>query len=540
MIKKIFKHKFLLLIIVLAFALRFYSLNSLPALNADEAAIGYNAYSLIKTGLDEHGNSWPIHFQSFNDYKPGLFFYIVMPFVKLLGLNVWSVRIPGALIGVLNVIAIWFLVKEIWNKNKQELFADLSALLLAISPWHIHFSRGAWEVNAATLFITLGILYFIKALKTQKYFALSIIFFIASLYTYHSARIITPLIGIGLLIIFKDKLFKIKSKREFFGSGLLGAVLLVPLVISLFGPAVGARASGVSIFSDRGPIDRINVKRGEHESLSSLQAKLLHNKYAEYSLNFSENYLEHFWGEFLFLSGDDIQRNKVPEFGQLYLFQFPLLLISLFAIVRKPKKWRVILAWLVISPIAASLTFQSPHALRAQNMVIPLTIISAYGLYLLFRYKNRYLNIIMLLILIWSAYRYFHQYHVHMAKTYPFSSQYGVEEMVSYVNSRYDDVDEIYITDRYDQPYILYLFYTKYPSEKFQKEHTLSPQDQFGFSTVRSFDKLKFRNIDYSELNSKRKVLLVGADKEILKDEANVIKTIYFPNGDISFEIVEL
>ena len=66
---------FLIAILGLAFLLRFYLLGRYPALNADEAAIGYNAYSLLETGRDEHGNSWPIHFQSFNDFKPGLYFY---------------------------------------------------------------------------------------------------------------------------------------------------------------------------------------------------------------------------------------------------------------------------------------------------------------------------------------------------------------------------------------------------------------------------------------------------------------------------------
>ncbi|MBU1127337.1 hypothetical protein KKF11_03250, partial [Patescibacteria group bacterium] len=67
------KEKILLvLILLLAAALRLWGLNHYPVgLNADEAAIGYNAYSLIETGLDEHGNAWPIHFKSFGDYKPG-------------------------------------------------------------------------------------------------------------------------------------------------------------------------------------------------------------------------------------------------------------------------------------------------------------------------------------------------------------------------------------------------------------------------------------------------------------------------------------
>src|SRR3989304_3731682 len=104
----------LFLILLLASFLRFWRLDSFPALNADEAAIGYNAYSLIETGKDEHGNAWPIHFQSFNDYKPGLYFYLVLPFVKVLGLNEWAVRLPGATLGVLTVLTLYFLVKELF------------------------------------------------------------------------------------------------------------------------------------------------------------------------------------------------------------------------------------------------------------------------------------------------------------------------------------------------------------------------------------------------------------------------------------------
>src|SRR3990172_13290311 len=115
----------LLLIVLMSLFLRFYRLDSYPALNADEAAIGYNAYSLIQTGRDEHGNPWPIHFQSFNDYKPGLYFYMVVPFVKILGLNEWAVRIPGAALGVGTVLVLYLLVRELFKSEKLALASAL-------------------------------------------------------------------------------------------------------------------------------------------------------------------------------------------------------------------------------------------------------------------------------------------------------------------------------------------------------------------------------------------------------------------------------
>src|SRR3989304_6471055 len=168
---------FLILILLLAFALRFWKLDSYPALNADEAAIGYNAYSLIQTGLDEHGNAGPTHFQSFNDYKPGLYFYLALPFVKVMGLNEWAVRIPGAFLGVLTVLLIYLLTHELFKEKRLSL---ISALFLAISPWHLQFSRGGWEVNTATFFMSLGVLMFLRAvsnpnIKTFTFFLLPFI-----------------------------------------------------------------------------------------------------------------------------------------------------------------------------------------------------------------------------------------------------------------------------------------------------------------------------------------------------------------------------
>jgi len=76
--------KKLMAVLLLAAALRLWSLASVPPhLTPDEAALGYNAYSILKTGRDEHGQFLPIIFKSFGDYKPGLFIYLTIPFVAI-------------------------------------------------------------------------------------------------------------------------------------------------------------------------------------------------------------------------------------------------------------------------------------------------------------------------------------------------------------------------------------------------------------------------------------------------------------------------
>ena len=83
------------------------------------------------------------------------------------------------------------------------------------------------------------------------------------------------------------------------------------------------------------------------------------------------------------------------------------------------------------------------------------------------------------------------------------------------------------------------MFYLKYPPEKFQKEAVLTPRDKFGFSTVRDFDNFHFENIVWDNLKNKSNSLVCGTDEEI-PDNANIIKTINFKNGEPAFHCVEL
>ena len=178
------KRIFLIFILLLGFFLRVYKVAEYPAgLNADEAAIGYNAYSLLQTGKDEFGHPWPINFQSFNDFKPGLYFYLVLPFVKLFGLTELAVRLPSAILGSLTVLILYFLVKKIISAD----FAVLAAFLLSVSPWHLHFSRGAGRVIRQCFLFYWEFICFIGLWKNQN-----ISFFVPCALFFQCTLIIPP------------------------------------------------------------------------------------------------------------------------------------------------------------------------------------------------------------------------------------------------------------------------------------------------------------------------------------------------------------
>ncbi len=537
---------FLSLIFTLGLILRLYKINSMPPLNADEAALGYNAYSLILTGKDEHGNSWPIHFQSFNDYKPGGYVYLLLPMVYFFGLNVISIRIVSAILGSLAPVLLAMFVNT-WfgnmQKEKKVYFSLATALMLVISPWHIHFSRGAWEVNVATFFMLVGALFFSLAAKKPKFYLLAIVAFVCSLYVYHTARVVAPLMGLGIMWIRRAHIKR--NLRMFALSLAVGMALVTPLVYSVFFAGGLLRARGVGITADLGLINRINELRGQHTEIAGMAAKLLHNKPLQYGLEFVSNWGEHYKGEFLFVSGDEIQRNKVPETGLLYLVEIVFILFAGATIAKNTKGWGFIFWWLIIAPIAAAFTFQSPNALRAQNMTIPLAIFSGYGLSQIFVFSKRQkqtmkigLYVIIILSVLWSLTRYLLMYYKHLPKEYPYSSQYGFSEMVDFLKQEEAKFQSVFITTRYDQPYIMLLYYKKYPPALFQEGHKLSEIDNFGFSTVENFAKYSFQKIDFYALaHQNSNSLIIGTDEEI-PEEANIVKEIYFPNGNIAFQIV--
>lgn len=528
-----------LMIVILAAVLRLFNLSNFPVgFNADEAALGYNAYSLLQTGKDEYGASFPLAFKSFGDFKPGLYVYFVMPFVSVLGLNEWAVRLPSAFLGIGTVILIYFLSRKIFSSETVGL---LSALLLAVSPWHLHFSRGGWETNAATFFITLGVFLFLKTLEERRYFFWSMLSFLISMYLYQSPRLVVPVLVVALIILYSGYFKRVAG--QFIRPGLVLAALSIPLLLQFTGGAGGARFSGLSFYADPGPASRVNELRGQHADLGGKDAALLHNKFTAYAPNFLGHYLDHFTPNFLFINGDPLIRNRVPETGQFYLITSIFLIAGLFSLIKKRfEHTKLLIAWILIAPLASAMTYQTPHALRALNMVVPLTLIMGYGLWVMgnfLRGRVRYLLLGAIVVLLsFEIIHYLESYYIHYPKRYPLAWEYGFKEMTAKLEQYQNGYNQVVITDRYDQPYILVLFYRKYDPSKYQPQAVLSERDKFNFGTVRSFDKYEFRSIKSEEVRSNSGTLFIGTSQEIPED-AKIIDRVNFPNNDPAFVFAE-
>jgi 4-amino-4-deoxy-L-arabinose transferase-like glycosyltransferase len=526
------KKYFLIIILIIASVLRLWGLANYPqGLNADEAALGYNAYSLLTTGRDEHGHSWPVNLESFGDFKPAGYAYILIPFIKIFGLTEFAVRLPSAIFGILGVLGIYLLCKEIFENslevgNWKLKIEEIAALLLAISPWHLHFSRGGWEVNVATTLLVYSSLFIVRWLRQPKLFYLlfAVCNLLFSMYVYQSTRIIAPLLGLAVFVLNFAK-FKENYKQSLIAL-VLAVLLLLPLSLSLITSDASSRFSGVGWLADEGPKNRAIELRGQDNN------KFLHNKPMLYALRLAQNYFDHWDGNFLFVNGDAVERNKIPETGLFYLTDAILFFIGIY-FMRSKFVW----SWFFIAPVAAALTFQTPHALRAHNLVIPMTIIIAAGLSKLI--NKKIFLILFIVVYSWQFVRYIHEYYVHYAYQYPTAWEYGFKELVAYVDTVKDKYSKIWVTDKYDQPYILFLFYSKYDPQAFQGDHKLTFRDKFNFSTVRDFGKYHFENTPWEKVKDIHNALVVAAPEDVFDKDVNVIKTINFPNGLPFVKIIE-
>ena len=455
----------LISILILAAVLRFYQLGvNPPSPYWEEAAIGFDAYSILKTGRDFHGNPWPLAaFESFGDWKPSLYFYTAVPAVALFGLNTFAVRFPSALFGTLTVLLIYLLFLKIGNWK----LGILAALLLAVSPWHLQLSRAGFEANLGLFLLVLG--YFFSP-------ALAL-----SMYSYHADRILAPL----LFLVFTAS----SRIKQFWRQALICLILVLPLMWQLRSPVLRQRFNETSAFSSLDPIIKSNQLIAEDGN--TRLAKIIHHRFWQYGQIFLRNYFDHFSFKYLFVSGDSNPRHSTQKAGGLYLIQVPFLLYGiLLSLKRRHKQDWLFLAWLFLAPVPAALTTATPHALRSLGMLVPLTYFTSLGVIK----TKRFLMILAAFVLMVEAGRYLNYYYRYYSRDYAQDWQFGYQPMIESVAANEVKYDHVYITRAMGRPSIYYWFYTKTDPRLVQSMNNLVPKDQGEYL---EFGKIKFNNGPY-------------------------------------------
>lgn len=534
------KINFLLIIIIfIASILRLWQLGNVPpSPDWDEAALAYNAYSILETGRDEYGKFLPVVLRSFDDYKPALYAYLTVPSILAFDMNIFSVRLPSAIFGILTVFASYFLVLELFKKKDLAL---LSSFLLAISPWHIQFSRVAFEANVGLAFNVFAILFFLKGLKKPWMLSISAICMTLGIYAYQSEKVFVPLLALVLFFVFRKELFSVK-KIYLIVAILIGCIFIFPMFLNIITDKnVLLRAKGVSIFTYQTTVLKESLeKQNEDIKSSNIIGQAFHNRRIIYSTNIISGYLSHYDINWLFIKGDLI-RHHAPGMGLMYLWELPFFLIGiyflLFGSFAKKAKLLIFL-WFLIVPIPAAATIELPHAVRTINFLPTFQVFVAIGLIATYRVliKNKVLKMLTICYLFFAIFNFLYYLNQYFVQQNYFTSdfwQFGYKQTVEEVERLQGKYKKVIVSDQQplDKSYIFFLFYMKYPPQKYQAENNLGS----GFRYTHKFGKYEFRPIEWNKDDNKE-ILLVGRSEDI---KGKIIKIINYLNGTPAIVIAD-
>ena len=531
-------------IFLIGVVLRFYRLDSNPpAPTWDEVAWGYNAFSLLLTGRDEFGRLLPFDYlESFGDFKPPVYAYLSIIPVALFGLNEFSARFASAFFGSITVVITYFLVKSIFSSSsRKESYALLSALFLALSPWHINLSRAAFEANIASFFLITGIWLFVSGVRNNKWFlSLSVISFVLSMYTFNTSRIVAPLLGLMLVVVF------FRDLRKFWRKSLvalsIGCIMFFPLLPFLLSPNAQLRFEEVNIFSDPGPV----ITANEHiaNNNNAWWSQILDNRRVFYAREYVKHYFDNLDPSFLFVKGDGNPKFSTHVVGQMYLFDLPFFVIGLLFLFRKREgRWYLLPLWLIIGIIPAATARETPHALRIETILPVPQILVAYGVSqvivgmtmiksLRMRHiKNAALSVGALFLVLNVSY-YLHDYYTHYPKSFSGEWQYGYADAFLYTESKKGEYDKVLFTMDLGRPYAYYLFYSKMPPGDFLKDSKIK-RDNFGFVSVERVGKYYFQRDLPISTPPGEKILYVNTPQKV-PGNAVILKKFLQLNGEPS------
>jgi 4-amino-4-deoxy-L-arabinose transferase-like glycosyltransferase len=480
-------------IIIFALGLRIFQIGiNPPSLSWDEVSIGYNAYSILKTGSDEHGKFLPWDsFVAYGDYKPPLSVYLTVPFVALFGLTEIAVRLPVALFGTLTVLVTYALVLELFGKKRESL-ALLSSFLLTISPWHINLSRAGFEAVIAHFFVVLGIWMVLRARTVSWFWTVAWLPFVASIYTFNSARYFSFIFALGLVV------FCFREIQKNFKIVLVGFVIslmaMAPIMGHLLSKEARLRFAEVNIFTDKNIIENSNMRIDQEGG--SILSKIIHNRRVGYARSYILHFMDNLEPRFLFVEGDGNPKFSIRDIGQLYPFEAPFLAIGILMLfVSMPAQAGLLLFWIIASIMPAAVARETPHALRILNSLPSWQIFVGFGIMWTYQFiAQRYRKLaagLLVLIYMGGVLYYMHNYYAHYPQEFSGEWQYGYREAIRLVKPIQDKYSAIQISDSIGRPYMYTLFYTQTnPQELFSTKKSYF--DAAGFYHVDSFGKYHF------------------------------------------------
>jgi len=454
---------FFVLILAVAFFLRFYKIGSVPkSIHLDETVNGYVGRFILDNGVDLYGNRLPFfYFDKFGDYPPVLPMYIQSLGTYIFGFTELGSRFITALLGCLLLIPVFFIAGMIFKDKRSALF---TMFLAAIIPWQIVFSRTSGEGIMASFFYLIGLtlLFSFWKKKEIKFIAYSLPFFLLTFFIFPPFRIIVPLTFLPLPLFF---LFR-KNIKKFALSIVIVLSFFVLLFAIVISPWGRGRVDQISIFNIVSGVDIKNKHWIYNDKTPPLVTRIFHNKPVGYTREFLKQFFSYYSGMFLFTDGGGEITHQVPNSGEMYLTILPLFILPLFMFFKKKNNnvngqlFYYIIYLSLIASIPGALTVVAvPNPHRSILTGIFLCMIAAYGFNTILdiKIKKIHLTYLVYAFLMVEVIGFMHNYVAHVDLLQFIGTNEGAKEAALYVQKEQSKYKNIYLTgSNYMAIYYLY------------------------------------------------------------------------------------
>jgi len=485
--------------LVCSAGLRLHDLSSNPAgFFPDEASTGYDAWSLIRNGADQHGERWPFYFKSFADDIEGTYRYMTLVSILFLGPSVFAVRLPIALAGIFTVV----ILVHISRHETHRWTTVLAALIAGFLPWHLPYCRTGQRIML--LPFALAFWYWIRCRAfdrdDHRLHMVSWLVLGLSIYTYVAARIVVPMLAVAVWV--QDLIIR-RSIRH----SIVHATILFTALLPFFYHAW----SNPELF----------MLRFQQVSVMDPSESIVQN-----AKTIIANYIQHFLPRFLFIAGDANLRHHQLGFGQLFKIQALLAPLGIILMWKQRNHRRLpLLFLLLIAPLPAALSGEgNPHALRSIAMMIPLIMFSIDGfLYISCMKWRRFitpLKVLILLAVLTESIKVAYDLKVKYPNYSAAAWEFGTREAVRSVLPHAAEYDEIWITPRAIGADVLIAFDLRYPPEVFQKTRLMNSNLRWNWMTpIQSL---------YMEDSLKKRLFIVRPGE---LPGVSILPSIMYPSG---------
>jgi len=348
-----------LAIVIVAVIAHVYGVASLPrGFYVDESSIAYNAHQIAETGRDEHGVAWPLYFKAFGEYKNPLYIYALALFYRIVGYSELTTRLLSAVCWLGGAAVTYRLGRRLFTETACRLYL---LLCLGFTPWLFAVSRIAFEVIALFPVVAFFLLATFRAYeqKSRRWAFAAGAAIGLSLYAYSTFRLLAPLLAIAVIASYPQRRYA--RLHLWFVAGATLASLPFLAYFAIHPHDLTQRFALLTYLhrDDLGLLDRVAM--------------------------FAQRYLGYFGPGFLAIVGDPQRRHHSGFGGELLLPTYALLVLAVIALmasgeIKRSRFARFLLLSLLISPIAAALTIDPQHSLRAFSMAVFAILLSTYGL----------------------------------------------------------------------------------------------------------------------------------------------------------------